>query len=75
MYSLGIKAEYIPRASKVGFLEISREARDVRLYLMACTVTINLGPASASGLVPSNLPRYFWLQDPVTFLALVPISV
>lgn len=59
MYSLVIKAEYIPRVSEVGFLAISREARDVRLYLTACTVRFNLGPASASGLVPSNLHRYF----------------
>lgn len=75
MYSLVIKAAYIPRVSEVGFLEISRETRDVRLYLMACTITFNLGPASASGLVPSNLHRYFWLQDRLTFLALLSISV
>lgn len=33
MYSLVIKAEYIPRVSEVGILEISRETRDVRLDL------------------------------------------
>lgn len=59
MYSLVINAEYIPRVSEVGFLEIHREARDVRFYLVTCAITFNLGPAS--GLAPSSLHRYFWL--------------
>lgn len=59
MYSLVIKAEYVTGVSEMEFLEISREARDVKLYLMACPITFNLCPVSTSDLVSSNLHRYF----------------